>query len=113
MSGSGAVGSAPALGAGGRWFKSSLPDHFLIFKEVTLIQKGLKERVLKELETIRLYLVSDGGDIDFVSLKGAHLKLKFKGNCVSCPMSNLTFKMGIEREIKDKIPEITEIEMVV
>jgi len=74
----------------------------------------MKSRTLKdkELETIKLYLATDGGDIECVSLKGTALKLKFKGNCVECPISNLTFKMGIERELRDKIQELTSIEIV-
>ncbi|MBP7652043.1 NifU family protein [Candidatus Dependentiae bacterium] len=68
--------------------------------------------MIKELETIKLYLATDGGDVEFVSIKGTVLKLRFKGACVDCPVSNLTFKMGIEREIKDKIQEITEIEII-
>jgi len=74
-------------------------------------QKSLKDRILKELETIKLYLASDGGDVEFVSLKGTSLKLRYKGACVNCPAANLTFKMGIERELKDKIQELTEIEI--
>ncbi|HON56562.1 MAG TPA: NifU family protein [bacterium] len=76
-------------------------------------QKQLKEKVLKELDNIKLYLQADGGDIEFVALKGKLLKLRFKGKCANCPNNNLTFKMGIEREIKDKLPEINQIEMVV
>ena len=77
-----------------------------------LNQKSIKDRVIKELETIKLYLATDGGDIEFVALKGASLKLRYKGACINCQSANLTFKMGIERELKDKIPEITDIEMV-
>jgi len=77
-----------------------------------LNQKNLKDRIIKELETIKLYLATDGGDIEFVSLKGTSLRLRYKGACVNCPNANLTFKMGIERELKDKISEITDIEMV-
>ncbi len=72
----------------------------------------LKDRIAKELDTVRLYLATDGGDIEFVALKGQALKLRFKGTCAECPVSNLTFKLGIERELKDKLPEITSIEIV-
>ena len=74
--------------------------------------RTLKDKVFKELETIRLYLATDGGDIECVSLKGTALKLKFKGACADCQSANLTFKMGIERELKDKIQELTSIELV-
>jgi len=70
---------------------------------------GNVETVLDEL---RPYLMSDGGNVELVELDGPIVKLRLQGACSSCPSSIMTLKMGIERKLREMIPEIAEVEQV-
>ena len=65
------------------------------------------ENVLDEL---RPYLMADGGNVELVEIDGPIVKLRLQGACGSCPSSTMTLKMGIERRLREKIPEIAEVE---
>ncbi|TVQ21248.1 MAG: NifU family protein [Leptolyngbya sp. DLM2.Bin15] len=67
------------------------------------------EQVLDEL---RPYLMSDGGNVELVELDGPVVRLRLQGACGSCPSSAMTLKMGIERRLRESIPEIAEVEQV-
>ncbi|CAL5437492.1 unnamed protein product [Camellia sinensis] len=54
------------------------------------------------LEDVRPYLISDGGNVDVVSVEDGVISLKLQGACGSCPSSTTTMKMGIERVLKEK-----------
>ncbi len=70
----------------------------------------LTERVKECLEHIRPQLQADGGDLEFIELRsGGKVVVKLTGACGSCPMSTMTLKHGVERMLKDKIPEVTEV----
>ena len=73
----------------------------------------LKEKIENELEKIRPSLQADGGDVELVDIdeKGV-VKVKLQGECSGCPMSTMTLKMGIERILKQNVPEITGVESV-
>ncbi|KAL6525883.1 NifU-like protein 1, chloroplastic [Orobanche minor] len=60
------------------------------------------EDVDKVLDNVRPYLVSDGGNVDVVSVENGVVSLKLQGACGSCPSSTTTMKMGIERVLKEK-----------
>ena len=76
-------------------------------------QNDLKDNVLKALETIRPYLKSDGGDIEFVEITDEGVvKVKFLGACDACPMSFQTLKAGVEQAVKKIAPSITSVEEV-
>lgn len=70
----------------------------------------MREKVEKALEKIRPMLMADGGNIDLVEVtdKGV-VKLKLTGSCGCCPMSQMTLKMGIERLLKEEVPEVKEV----
>ncbi|HAZ07782.1 MAG TPA: hypothetical protein DCZ01_04485 [Elusimicrobia bacterium] len=72
---------------------------------------SVKERVEKVLEKIRPYIQSDGGDISLVSVDEAAgiVKVKLHGACGSCPSSTATLKGGVERMVRQEIPEIKEV----
>ncbi|NLQ04092.1 NifU family protein [Cylindrospermopsis raciborskii] len=74
------------------------------------------ELTLKNVETVldemRPYLKSDGGNVEVVELDGPIVKLRLQGACGSCPSSTMTLRMGIERRLKEMIPEIGEVEQV-
>jgi Fe-S cluster biogenesis protein NfuA len=65
------------------------------------------------LDEMRPYLMSDGGNVEVVEIDGPIVKLRLQGACGSCPSSTMTLRMGIERRLKEQIPEIAEVEQVV
>lgn len=70
------------------------------------------ENVETVLDELRPYLISDGGNVELVELEGPVVKLRLQGACGSCPSSTMTLKMGIERKLRESIPEIAEVEQV-
>ena len=68
------------------------------------------ENVETVLDEMRPYLISDGGNVEVVELDGPIVKLRLQGACGSCPSSTMTLRMGIERRLKEMIPEIGEVE---
>ena len=71
----------------------------------------IQKRVEKVLEKIRPYIQSDGGDISLVAVDEASgiVKVKMHGACGHCPSSQATLKNGVERMIRQEIPEIKEV----
>jgi Fe-S cluster biogenesis protein NfuA len=73
----------------------------------------LKEKVEGALEKVRPSLQADGGDVQLVDVdEEGVVKVMLKGACAGCPMSQMTLKMGIEKILKQNIPEITSVESV-
>jgi Fe-S cluster biogenesis protein NfuA len=70
------------------------------------------ENVEKVLDEMRPYLMSDGGNVELVELEGPIVKLRLQGACGTCPSSAMTLRMGIERKLRETIPEIAEVEQV-
>ncbi|MEO1621528.1 MAG: NifU family protein [Cyanobacteria bacterium J06632_3] len=68
--------------------------------------------VEKVLDELRPYLLADGGNVELVELDGPIVKLRLNGACSSCPSSAMTLRMGIERRLREFIPEIAEIQQV-
>ncbi|NJO41382.1 MAG: NifU family protein [Cyanobacteria bacterium CRU_2_1] len=68
--------------------------------------------VEKVLDELRPYLMSDGGNVELVELDGPIVRLRLQGACGSCPSSTMTLRMGIERRLREFIPEIAEVEQV-
>lgn len=68
-----------------------------------------KENVESVLDEVRPFLQADGGNVEVVELDGPVVKLQLQGACGSCPSSTMTLKMGIERKLREEIPEITEV----
>jgi Fe-S cluster biogenesis protein NfuA len=69
----------------------------------------MKEKVQAALDEIRPALQADGGDIDLVDVKDGKVMVKLTGHCAGCPMSTMTLRMGVERILKQRIPEIKEV----
>ncbi len=68
------------------------------------------DKVKAVLEEIRPALQADGGDLELVEVTDDGIvKLKLVGACGTCPMSQMTLKMGIEKRLKEKLPEIKEV----
>lgn len=70
------------------------------------------DNVEQVLDELRPYLMSDGGNVELVELDGPIVKLRLQGACGSCPSSAMTLRMGIERKLRESIPEIAEVEQV-
>lgn len=70
----------------------------------------MKDRVQKVIEEIRPALQADGGDVSLVEVgEDGVVKVRLTGACGGCPMSQMTLKMGIERRLKEKVPEVTSV----
>ena len=72
----------------------------------------MRDKVEEVLNKIRPSLMRDGGNVELVEVTDGTVKVRLTGACAGCPMSTLTLKMGIERILKQEIPEITEVEAV-
>ncbi len=64
------------------------------------------------LDDLRPFLLADGGNVELVEIDGPVVKLRLQGACGSCPSSAMTLRMGIERRLREFIPEIAEVEQV-
>jgi Fe-S cluster biogenesis protein NfuA len=70
----------------------------------------MREKVEKSLEKIRPMLMADGGNVELIEVTvDGIVKLRLTGTCGCCPMSQMTLKMGVERILKEDIPEIKEV----
>ncbi len=78
-------------------------------KDIGLIIERKAEEVLNEL---RPDLRADGGEVELISVENGILKVRFRGTCANCPMSNMTLKWGIEPLMKERVPEIRKVEQV-
>jgi len=73
----------------------------------------MKEKVEEVLATIRPRLQMDGGDIDLIEVtEDGVVKVRLKGACHGCPGAQMTLKMGVERLLREKIPELKAVESV-
>ena len=70
------------------------------------------ENVEKVLDELRPFLMADGGNVEVVELDGPIVKVRLQGACGSCPSSTMTLKMGIERKMRECIPEVCEVVQV-
>ena len=70
----------------------------------------MKEKVEAALNEIRPMLQRDGGDVELVDIQGGVVKVRLQGACAGCPMSQMTLRNGIERVLKERIPEVTAVE---
>jgi Fe-S cluster biogenesis protein NfuA len=70
----------------------------------------MKEKVEKALEKIRPALQADGGDIQLIDVVDGVVKVRLMGACGGCPMSQMTLKMGVEKTLKQEVPEVKKVE---
>jgi Fe-S cluster biogenesis protein NfuA len=71
-----------------------------------------RERVEKVLDKIRPALLADGGNIDLIDVTDGVVKVRLKGACAGCMGAQMTLKMGVEKLLKEEIPEILRVEAV-
>ena len=72
----------------------------------------MKEKVEEVLNEIRGMLQADGGDVELVDIEDGVVKVRLKGACAGCPGAQMTLKMGIEKRLKEKVPEVVSVEAV-
>jgi len=73
----------------------------------------LKDKVESALDKVRPSLQADGGDVQLVEVgEDGVVKVRLTGACGGCPMSQMTLKMGIEKVLKQNVPEISRVESV-
>lgn len=69
----------------------------------------LISRIQDVLQELRPAILQDGGDIHFVRFEDGIVYVRLHGACVSCPISFITLKMGLEAQLKEKIPAVKEV----
>ena len=68
-----------------------------------------EKKIIEIIDTLRPFLLSDGGNIEFVKYENNIVYIKMMGACANCNMLDLTLKEGIEAAIKSEVPEVKEI----
>ncbi|CAI5494851.1 unnamed protein product [Closterium sp. Naga37s-1] len=126
-----APGRGAGMGASGRQFRAAPlrnaeiigeqrysrrePTAAALASQGDVSTEGLElteENVEKVLDEVRPYLMADGGNVELYDIDGLVVKLRLQGACGSCPSSTMTMKMGIERRLMEKIPEIVSVEQI-
>ena len=69
----------------------------------------MREKVEAALEQIRPTLMADGGNVELVDVNEGVVKLRLTGACHGCPMATMTLQHGIERVLREQVPEVTEV----
>lgn len=72
-------------------------------------QATIQEQVEEALELIRPAIQMDGGDIRLESVVGGTVTVQLLGVCETCPISPVTLTQGVERILREKIPEVIEV----
>jgi Fe-S cluster biogenesis protein NfuA len=69
----------------------------------------MREKVEAALEQVRPALLADGGDVQLIDVKDGVVTLRLIGACGGCPMATMTLRGGIERVLKEQVPEVKEV----
>ncbi len=69
----------------------------------------MRDKVEEVLNKIRPALMADGGNVELVDVNNGTVKVRLTGACGGCAMATMTLKMGIERVLKQEIPEVEEV----
>jgi Fe-S cluster biogenesis protein NfuA len=70
----------------------------------------MREKVEEAIKKIRPMLQADGGDVELVDVQDGVVTVRLQGACAGCPMSQMTLKNGIEKILKQEIPEVVSVE---
>jgi Fe-S cluster biogenesis protein NfuA len=69
----------------------------------------MRDKVETALDKIRLNLMADGGDVQLVDVKEGVVTVRLLGACGGCPMATMTLQQGIERKLKEEVPEVKKV----
>ena len=72
----------------------------------------MKAEVAKAIEEVRPHLQVDGGDVELLDVVDGVVRVKLKGACAGCPMSQMTVKWGVENFLKKKVPGVKSVEAI-
>jgi len=78
--------------------------------QTTADASDLTARVQEVLDTIRPHVQADGGDIELIDIVDGVVQIRLAGSCVGCMYSMMTLQAGVERMLRDRIPEIKAVE---
>ncbi len=78
-------------------------------KKVSISLDATIEHIKAVLEELRPAILQDGGDIHFVRFENGTVFVKLHGACVSCPISFITLKMGLEAQLKERVPGVKSV----
>ena len=68
-----------------------------------------EQRIKEVIESIRPYLIGDGGDVEFIKYEDNVVYIKMTGACANCSVIDFTLKDGIESTIMEEIPEVKSV----
>jgi len=69
----------------------------------------MRDKVEAALNKVRPALMADGGDAELVDVKDGVVTVRLSGACGGCPMSTMTLRMGVERVIRQEVPEVKKV----
>jgi Fe-S cluster biogenesis protein NfuA len=69
----------------------------------------MRDKVEAALDKIRPNLMADGGDVQLVDVKEGVVTVRLLGACGGCPMATMTLRQGIERKLKEEVPEVKKV----
>lgn len=75
--------------------------------------KETEKKIIEIIDTLRPYLINDGGDIEFIKFEDGIVYIRMLGACAECGLIDFTLKDGIEFAIKEEVPEVKEVINVV
>lgn len=86
---------------------------YLLNTRTISTESDLHDRVARIVNLIRPAIQADGGDVEFVGIEqGGIVQIRLHGACVGCPSSNITLQMGIERNLREHVPEVTGVKAI-
>ena len=72
--------------------------------------KSLRDRVAAVIDMLRPMVQGDGGDLELVDVDNSGVvSVRLHGACIGCPSASMTLSIGVERNLKDRIPEVTRV----
>lgn len=71
--------------------------------------QSVEQRARAVIESFRPYIQADGGDIDFVKYEDGVVTVRLRGACAGCPHAAITLKAGVERHLREHVPEVQEV----
>jgi Fe-S cluster biogenesis protein NfuA len=80
-----------------------------VTQEAGTPDQSLEQRARELVEGFKPYIQRDGGDIEFVSWDDGIVNVRLHGACTSCPHASMTLRMGVERQLKQQMPEVKEV----
>lgn len=72
-------------------------------------QRPVADRARDAVDSIRPYIQADGGDIEFIDCVDGVVSVRLHGACTGCPHAALTLKAGVERHLREQVPEVVEV----